>query len=70
MAEKRKKSLGQGAPERSEGAGRDLPAGVLELCQVYRLDVDGLLGWAVRTDGTVVVVAGDGRKFVSPANAG
>ena len=39
-----------------------LPAGVLMLCKKH--GVARPLAWAIRDDGTAVVIAEDGRKFV------
>lgn len=42
----------------------DLPANVVSIAQKLGIDLAELRGWALRPDGSVVLVSGNGMKFV------
>lgn len=42
----------------------DLPASVVTIAQKLGIDLTELRGWALRPDGSVVLVSGNGMKFV------
>jgi hypothetical protein len=48
-----------------KNARADLPEAVEALARERNLDPKDLLGWAVRADGTAVIIAPDGRKYLS-----